>query len=232
MAEGEVAPRNPIRGTFVGCCASALAPHTVSATTITKKPHHFSSARPLLDCRDPCRGPTCGRPFSNGRTPLDSAQRRRRSAPIIANCLLHRITVFARASTLGGMVNPICFAAFRLMTNSNFVGCSTGRSAGLAPLRILSTYVAARRYKSIIAHAVARNPPGLCIFGKGVYRQETAFYREVRNLFSVRIEDGAIQHKDCTSTPLDWRLGMRSSISLKSTTARYWSFTSSAFAAD
>jgi hypothetical protein len=26
-----------------------------------------------------------------------------------------------------------------LMINSNFVGCSTGRSAGLAPLRILST---------------------------------------------------------------------------------------------
>ena len=27
------------------------------------------------------------------------------------------------------------FAAFRLMTNSNFFGCSTGKSAGLAPLR-------------------------------------------------------------------------------------------------
>jgi hypothetical protein len=32
---------------------------------------------------------------------------------------------------------------------SNFVGCSTGRSAGFAPLRILSTYVAARRNKSV-----------------------------------------------------------------------------------
>ncbi len=31
------------------------------------------------------------------------------------------------------------FAVLRLMTSSNFVGCSTGRSAGLAPLRILST---------------------------------------------------------------------------------------------
>src|SRR2546430_156393 len=49
------------------------------------------------------------------------------------------ITLSARASTLGGIVRPICFAAFRLMTNSNFLGCSTGRSAGLAPLRILST---------------------------------------------------------------------------------------------
>jgi hypothetical protein len=31
----------------------------------------------------------------------------------------------------------------RLNTSSNFVGCSTGRSAGFLPFRILSTYVAA-----------------------------------------------------------------------------------------
>jgi hypothetical protein len=30
------------------------------------------------------------------------------------------------------MVRPRAFAVFRLMTNSNLVGCSTGRSAGLA----------------------------------------------------------------------------------------------------
>src|SRR5688572_1559958 len=42
----------------------------------------------------------------------------------------------ARASTLGGIVSPICFAVFRLITSSNLVGCPTGRSAGLAPLRI------------------------------------------------------------------------------------------------
>src|SRR5499427_2909253 len=61
----------------------------------------------------------------------------------------YRITLSARASTLGGIVRPICLAAFRLMINSNFVGCSTGRSAGFAPFRILSTYVAPRRYKSV-----------------------------------------------------------------------------------
>jgi hypothetical protein len=33
---------------------------------------------------------------------------------------------------------PICFAVLRLMTNSNFVRCSTGKSAGLAPLGFLS----------------------------------------------------------------------------------------------
>ena len=50
--------------------------------------------------------------------------------------------------TFGGIIRPISLAAFRLMMNSNFFGCSTGRSAGLAPFKILSTYVAARRYKS------------------------------------------------------------------------------------
>jgi len=35
-----------------------------------------------------------------------------------------------------------------LMTNSNFVGYSIKRSAGFAPLRILSTYLAAARYMS------------------------------------------------------------------------------------
>src|SRR5262249_43379212 len=57
------------------------------------------------------------------------------------------MTSSARPSTDGGIVRPRALAVLRLMTNSNFVGCSTGKSAGLAPLRILSTYVAARRNK-------------------------------------------------------------------------------------
>src|SRR5262249_24223378 len=52
---------------------------------------------------------------------------------------LHSITSSARASRLSGTVSPSAFAVFRLITSSNFVGCSTGKSAGLAPLRILST---------------------------------------------------------------------------------------------
>src|SRR5262245_36214399 len=51
----------------------------------------------------------------------------------------HWITSSARSSTDGGIVRPRAFAVFRLMTSSNLVGCSTGGSAGLAPLRILST---------------------------------------------------------------------------------------------
>lgn len=52
---------------------------------------------------------------------------------------IHSITLSARTSTDAGKLMPSAFAAFMFKTNSNFVGCSMGRSAGFAPLRILST---------------------------------------------------------------------------------------------
>jgi hypothetical protein len=55
----------------------------------------------------------------------------------VATC--YSITWSACSSSDCGIVRPKAFAVFRLMTNSNFVGCSMGRSAGLAPFRILST---------------------------------------------------------------------------------------------
>ena len=45
------------------------------------------------------------------------------------------ITSSARASSLSG-TSPSAFAVLRLMTSSNLVDCTTGSSAGLAPLRI------------------------------------------------------------------------------------------------
>jgi hypothetical protein len=53
--------------------------------------------------------------------------------------IAHRITSSARPSTDGGIVRPKTLAVLRLITSSNFVGCSTGMSPGFAPLRILST---------------------------------------------------------------------------------------------
>src|ERR1700756_3125399 len=49
----------------------------------------------------------------------------------------HSITSSARASSVGGTSKPSAFAVLRLMTSSNLLDCTTGRSAGLAPLRIL-----------------------------------------------------------------------------------------------
>ncbi len=51
----------------------------------------------------------------------------------------HLMTLSAHISTFGGIVKPRVLAVLRLITISNFIGCSTGRSAGLAPFRILST---------------------------------------------------------------------------------------------
>src|SRR5262249_23974659 len=60
--------------------------------------------------------------------------------------LAYSIASSARAMIEYGNVNPITFAVLRLRTRSNFAACSTGKSAGLAPLKILSTKYAARRY--------------------------------------------------------------------------------------
>src|SRR5262249_49356071 len=51
----------------------------------------------------------------------------------------HSITSSARASRRSGTVSPSALAVLRLIANSNFVGCITGRSAGFSPLRMRPT---------------------------------------------------------------------------------------------
>src|SRR5262249_29770605 len=51
----------------------------------------------------------------------------------------HSITSSAMASSVCGTSRPSAFAALRLIANSNLVGCTTGRSAGRAPLSTLPT---------------------------------------------------------------------------------------------
>jgi hypothetical protein len=60
----------------------------------------------------------------------------------------HSMISSARTSTDGAMVRPSTFAVLMLMTRSILVACSMGNSPGFAPLRILSTKVAARRQNS------------------------------------------------------------------------------------
>src|SRR5262249_31434389 len=52
----------------------------------------------------------------------------------------HSITSSARASRLSGTVRPSSRAVWALITNSNFEGCTTGRSAGFSPLRMRPAY--------------------------------------------------------------------------------------------
>ena len=49
---------------------------------------------------------------------------------------LHSITSSAVASRDGGTLRPSVRAVCRLITNSNLVGCITGKSAGFSPLRM------------------------------------------------------------------------------------------------
>src|SRR5262249_2148277 len=52
---------------------------------------------------------------------------------------LHSITSSARSNIDVGILTPLALAVWRFPTSLNVVGVSTGKSAGLAPRRILST---------------------------------------------------------------------------------------------
>src|SRR5438045_355992 len=60
----------------------------------------------------------------NGHHQLDLTR------PKSANRRHHSITWSARSRNELAIVSPIVFAVLRLMTSSNLVGCSTGKSAG------------------------------------------------------------------------------------------------------
>src|SRR6266568_2152426 len=62
----------------------------------------------------------------------------------------HSITSSAAVCNFNGTERPSVFAVLRLRTNSNCVGCITGISAGLAPLRIWPTYSPAWRYIQVM----------------------------------------------------------------------------------
>src|SRR5262249_50520675 len=59
----------------------------------------------------------------------------------------HSITSSARASKLSGMARPSVLTVLTLIVSSYLIGCCTGNSATFAPLRIRSTYDAARLYE-------------------------------------------------------------------------------------
>src|SRR5207249_5869412 len=61
----------------------------------------------------------------------------------------HSITSSARARTVAGRSRPSAFAVLRLTTSSYLFGAWTGSSDGFSPLRMRSTYWAARLYWSV-----------------------------------------------------------------------------------
>ena len=67
------------------------------------------------------------------RRVIDSGPAASRAMPEMTT---HSITSSAIDSTAGGTSMPSARAVLRLMANSNLVNCSTGKSAGLTPLRM------------------------------------------------------------------------------------------------
>src|SRR5262249_446703 len=93
-------------------------------------------------------------------TPKSGHVRCKQECPLWAKSKHHySITSSAREMIAGGTDKPIAFAAFKLTTNSNFVGSCTGSSAGLAPFRMRSTYDAARPNNSGVLLPKNTKPP-------------------------------------------------------------------------
>src|SRR5262249_61546895 len=93
-----------------------------------------------------------GRPMSGQSTTLAKHHQQGTIGKARTTCagLAYSITSSARASSVGGTSKPKALAVFRLPPNSNLVPCCTGRSAGFAPLRILSTKLAERFHMSLM----------------------------------------------------------------------------------
>jgi hypothetical protein len=79
------------------------------------------------------------------------------AATCIAASKIYSITSSARASSVGGTSMPSVFAVLRLTANSNFVGCSTGKSAG-SYCKILCATRRRTNLVRVLAAAPMRNP--------------------------------------------------------------------------
>jgi len=103
----------------------------------------YSTSRAFLHWRLSDDGPGASRIVPIGRHPkpftrTDMVSRtcQVRNVPMSGSQSIYSITSSAVKSNSGGISTPSALAVLRLIAISNFVGCSTGRSAGFSPLRI------------------------------------------------------------------------------------------------
>jgi len=129
-----------------GCSASAPRVGTLALAVGANNLGHRATPKgdPQRHRRAAVGFQSCRRPDVLGdKDQLRSALRRWQSGAAFPTFEpsqpIHSMTSSARASSVYGSVKPSSVAVLRLMTSSNFVGCSTGRSAALAPFKILST---------------------------------------------------------------------------------------------
>src|SRR5271165_5349238 len=93
----------------------------------------------------------------------------------------HSITSAAATCRVNGTVRPSALAVLRLITSSNFIGCWTGRLAGLSPRKIRSIYDAARRNSSTTSIPYESKPPIViqCRYGYTAGRRCTAAWATI-----------------------------------------------------
>ena len=136
-------------GGFASCCACAVS----GQATVTPPRRVMNSRRLIATPEGSGQGilPTCTRSLEgSGVEPADvrfgskadmcSAQAHVRFTPNSGHVTnRYSITSSAAICKVGGTLRRSDLAALRLMTSSNLVSRSTGRSLGLAPLRIRPT---------------------------------------------------------------------------------------------
>ena len=112
------------------------------------------------------------------------------------------MTSSARASSDGGIVRPRAFAVLRLITSSNFVGCSTGRSAGLAPLQNLVHVDGEASWHLSLVLSVCHEAAIEGIGPVHIYCRQPLSGREVEDLSPVDPCDGHVGHVECAEALL------------------------------
>ena len=144
-----------LSGSFAPCSVSAFAGHYDDEGVISLTRQPVNTPRSAMQSERIMRAGHCrkkGTLLRQGKRSQGQPSLQWERKPTVPpsqcgrQCLpgspAHRMISSAWKRSVGGMVRPNSCAVFRLMTSSNFMGCSTGKSAGLAPFRILSTYLA------------------------------------------------------------------------------------------
>src|SRR5438046_10521849 len=96
------------------------------------------------------------------------------------------------------MVRPRSLAVFRLITSSNLLGCSMGRSPGLAPLENL-VHVGRGAPKQIrLVRSIGDKAPGIDKLPRCVHCRQPVLGRQVHEASMLSEEHGAWQHSQST----------------------------------
>ena len=100
---------------------------------------------------------------------------------------IHLITLSALTSTFGGIVRPICFAVFRLMMNSNFIGCLHRQIGRLGTLQNFIHILSGVSTFGNVTGFVGHHATVVDKISPGAHRRQSVFYREIRDLFLIFI---------------------------------------------